>query len=165
MNSKNNKTFLTCSIILVSMEVFCLMRLCFSRCGILVLLMALLLLYMHMYARTEEEAILFLRQKGFWQEPNPIVQPAIELQHFEKEKCHSDKGFWLCPTHKSFTVPLRRGSFFDRQSLPLRNIVELLLLWPFKEPVLNMTGLTGVGENTVIQWFLYVSGTSVRGGF
>ena len=72
-----------------------------------------------------------------------------------KKSAPSDNRYWRCPTHKSFKVPLRLGSFFKRQCLPLRNIVELLLMWAFKEPVLNTTGITGISENTVIQWFSY----------
>ena len=129
------------------------MCLCFSRRGISILVMALQLLYAH--ARTEEDAILFLQTNGLLTRVAPNCPTCNRATTLIKKSANSDNRYWRCPTHKSFKVPLRRGSFFDRQSLPLRNIVELLLLWAFKEPVLNTTGLTGVSENTVIQWFSY----------
>ena len=142
MYNKNTKTSLTCSIILVSMGVFCLVCLSF-------VVMALQLLYAH--ARTEEAAILYLQTYRLLTRGAPNCPTCNRATTLIKKSATSDNRYWCCPTHKSFKVPLRRGLFFERQCLPLRSIVELLLLWAFKESVLNTTGLTGISENTVIQ--------------
>ena len=113
--------------------------------------MALQLLYAH--ARTEEAAILYLQTNGLLTRDAPNCPTCDRATTLIKKSATSDNRYWRCPAHKSFKVPLRRGSFFERQCLPLRNIVELLLLWAFKEPVVSTTGLTGISENTVIQWF------------
>ena len=146
MDNKTNKILLTCSIILVSMRFFCLVCLCFSRRGISVLVMAL---YAH--ARTEEDAILFLQTNGLLTRVAPNCPTCNRTTTLIKKVRTVTTGTGVAQPIKASKIPYEED-LFSIVSLPLRNIVELLLFWAFQEPVLNTTGLTGVSENTVIQW-------------
>ena len=99
----------------------------------------------------EDKGILYLQTYQLLTRDAPNCPTCNRATTLIKKSATSENRYWRCPAHKNFKVPLRRGSFFERQGLPLRNIVQLLLLWAFKEPVLNTTGLTGISENTVIQ--------------
>ncbi|GFN85115.1 hypothetical protein PoB_001162100 [Plakobranchus ocellatus] len=55
-------------------------------------------------------------------------------------------------THEVF---LCKGTFFEHSQLTYKNIVELIFAWSFKESAVHTVHLTGLSENTVIQWFCY----------
>ena len=115
--------------------------------------MALQLLYAH--ARTEIDAIAFLQTQGLLRATPPNCSICGRATSLIKKDANSENRYWRCPAHKANKVPLRKDSFWSQSHVPLCKAVELLVLWAFKEPIVNTIGFTGLSETTVIQWFAY----------
>lgn len=115
--------------------------------------MALQLLYA--YAREEITAITFLQDRGLLRRTPVNCGICGRVTTLIKQSAASEQRFWRCPDHKNIKIPLRKDSYWEKSKLSLRNLLELLFLWAYETPVYITAELTGVSENSIVQWFVY----------
>ena len=59
---------------------------------------------------------------------------------------------WRCPSHKSEKMSIRAGSFWEKSSLELEKLLEILYFWSLEMPVRKLVEVTGVSKKTIILW-------------
>ena len=60
-----------------------------------------------------------------------------------------------CPSHKTFKISLRKGSFLENHKVSSRDFVLLLYLWSHEVSVTTASELVGVCDQTSVQWYSY----------
>ena len=106
------------------------------------------------HAANEETALRFLQQNLLLRSEPPDCTVCGRQMTLVRCGRGDDKCF-RCPSHKGEKVFLAKDTFFENSQLTCKNIVHLLFSWSVKEPIVNSVFLTGLSENTVIQWFAY----------
>ena len=106
-------------------------------------------------AATEETALTFLQQNLLFRSEPPNCTVCGRQMTIVRCGRGDDKCF-RGPSHKGEKVFLAKDTFFENSHLTSKDIAHLLFSWSVKEPVVNSVFLTGLSENTVIQWFTYL---------
>lgn len=97
----------------------------------------------------------FFQSKGILRSNFPNCSDCGRAMAEVKDSGRKDGIIWRCPSHKGRKMSIRNGSYFEKSKLSLPDLLWLLFLWSHETPVKTVESLTGIGDDSIRQWYQY----------